>query len=80
MLALLAILACGARNPIDDCGSLSVDCCESDANCADYYGPAYPYCYAPGDQGVCAECFTSADCNGASCIDDPDLGAYCDAP
>lgn len=95
MFAILLALGCGVPvvsnhapeqqgTAIEECPTLVVDCCTADAECLNFFGPDFPYCYDVGDfrGGYCAECVTNRDCEekygaNSQCYPDPDIGAYC---
>ncbi len=79
-LVLICLFAAGcAGSPVAGCDEPGRDCCSTDSDCADWYGPVFPYCLTPGDKtGICAECVTGDDCGVYEvCREDDTIGAYC---
>lgn len=79
MILLITFLLACAGTPVERCDVEDVDCCTDDAQCAEVYGDAFPYCVDPGAKtGICAQCLTGDDCDVYEiCADDPVLGAVC---
>lgn len=64
MLVLVLMLGC---NPVANCEWFPAsDCCETDDQCFNFYGPEFPICVLPGRRGggTCGECAENADCVG----------------
>lgn len=67
--------ALGCGNPIEACdeGTFTSDCCETDDQCAAFYGASWSRCLHPEDApagGICGECATDRDChNGRVCVE-----------
>lgn len=56
----------------------AVDCCEEDRECADYYGPEFPYCLNKGPvTGVCSECLADKHCGALEYCDKAEDGGFC---
>lgn len=95
--AVLGAVACGytagCGSPVERCDRFpDSDCCSSNVDCFDYYGPRFGYCNGAERDigGTCGGCAVDLDCTGderctvvdpsgqTQCID-PDT-CYDDAP
>jgi len=77
MTAILWTASCGG-NPVEDCLSDTIDCCESDLQCFEVYGAAFPECVDPGPStGTCSECATNEHCPISFVCDIEDAFGVC---
>lgn len=66
VVVVVGLVGCG--NPVDTCDNFPrTDCCREHGDCFEFYGPEFPICSRPEQDGggICSECARDFDCKAS---------------
>lgn len=81
LLFAFAFVVVGCGETVENCPNFPrSDCCQTNAECFDFYGAQFSYCHLPDREhgGSCSECLRDKDCDdGETCWFDGNKAGHC---